>query len=132
MTERVSIPVGTAVFLAAALTVPLALLACGCGDSGGYYEQAPRQKSRPYPSAQMERAKELKERGDTLFAQALGAPTQEDKNKLAGEARDEYYHPAQDIVNRLMDEYPEYESSFDSFGQQLSRKISDANKIIGF
>lgn len=133
MIRHLSRPLALIALFSGVLMVFLLLLACGCSDDrGGYYQRTPRrEKRRPYPSAQVERTRGFIETGDSLYAQAIDAPTQEEKNRLAKEALDSYYRPAQDIVDRLREDYPEHESSFDTLGQELNRKIYDANRLIG-
>ena len=94
-----------------------------------YYE--PEQEAKPYPGAEVQKAKELMDEGLTLFSDATNADLQEEKDRLARESLDRYYYPAQAILDRLRREYPEHVSSIDALYQELNRRILDANRIIG-
>jgi hypothetical protein len=111
----------------------LMFLNFGCSgesSSGQYYEQEP--EPRPYPSREVQEAKDMMDRGAILYSRAVNADDQDEKDRLAREALDECYFPAQAILDRLKEQYPEHEYSIDSLYQELNRKILDANRIMGF
>jgi hypothetical protein len=89
------------------------------------------QEKKPYPAKEMQEAKSLRDNGALLLREAMEAETQEEKNNLAAEAKDRYFFPAQDILERLRNEYPEHQSQIDSLYQVVNQDIMDAMKITG-
>ncbi len=71
------------------------------------------------------------EQGATLYRQATNAGSQEEKNKLVREALERHFRPAQEILDKLLKEYPEHNYDIESLYQELNRKISGATKMEG-
>jgi len=109
------------------------LLISGCGrDSTSrqqYYQSAP--KSRPYPAQQVNRAKSMMDQGYELYRQALNSTDQQEKNALIKDALNNYYYPAQEILQPLTEQYPEHASDIDNLHQLLSQRISSAVRTEG-
>ena len=106
-------------------------MAAGC--SGGY-SSSPRytqEETKPFPEEKLTEAKNLMDKGALLFKQALNADTQQEKTTLAREAREKYYFPAQDKLDRLKEDYPDNSYEIDRVYQELNRRILDATRMDG-
>jgi len=88
-------------------------------------------KEVEFPIHKLNRAKELLAEGKELYAQAVVAEDQEQKNILSKRALDYYFFPAQDILIMLGKQYPQRSYEIDRVAEELNRSIMDANKMIG-
>jgi hypothetical protein len=129
MKKRLPPLCGTSIFLSILLIV-LPVLSCGCGESQGPYYQ-PGPKARPYPSGQVQQARDMVDQGYELYRQALNSTDQDERNALIDNALNNYYFPAQEKLERLKAEYPEHVSDIDKFHQVLSQKIVSAQRTKG-
>lgn len=112
--------------------VVLALAVWGCGGSEPEYEEYGEPDDRPFPSEEVNRAKELIDKGSVLYTQAVNSMSQDERDSLANEAMDKYFRPAQAILERLAEEYPEHAGSIDGMQHDLMQKIDGVIKITGF
>jgi hypothetical protein len=121
-------------FLVSALItgLVLAFAACGCDSSEPEYEEYGEPADRPFPSEEVNRAKGLIDQGSVLYTQAVNSMSQVERDSLANEALDKYFRPAQAILERLAEEYPEHAGSIDGMQHDLMQKIDGVIKITGF
>ena len=120
--------VGLAMALLASMPV-----AAGCSRKRTSKPRSGYQAAQPgqFPGKQVQKVKDLMDSGMVLFRQALDASTQDEKNSLARRALDSYYHPAQEILEKVREQYPEYVHDIDGLYQELNRRILDATRMIG-
>jgi hypothetical protein len=114
------------------LAAMLITASCGCESSEPEMEYSGGPAEKPFPSEEVAQAKVLVDQGSVLYTQAINSMDQDERNSLANEALDRYFRPAQEILDRLAQEYPEHAGSIDSLQTELVRKIDGAIKITGF
>jgi len=110
----------------------LAVTFCGCESNEPEMQGYDEPADRPFPSEEVTRAKGLIEQGSVLYTQAINSMNQDEKDSLANEALDSYFRPAQTILDRLAQEYPEHEGSIDGIRTDLNQKIYGVTKITSF
>ena len=71
------------------------------------------------------------DQGYDLYRQALNSTDQQEKNGLIKQALDNYYFPAQEILDPLAQQYPEHASDIDNLHQLLSQRINSAIRTQG-
>ncbi len=92
------------------------------------------KKAKPekqFPTSRLDRARDLMNKGKELYAKAIDAESQQEKNALSRQALDYYFFPAQRALEMLIEQYPEHASPIDRLGEELNRSIVAANKMIG-
>ena len=118
--------------LSVMIIVTLIATTIGCDSSQPEMESYEEPAERPFPSEDVNRARVLIEQGSVLYNQAINSMSQDEKDSLANEALDKYFRPAQTILDRLAQEYPEHEGSIDSLRTDLNQKIYGVTKITSF
>lgn len=73
----------------------------------------------------------MMDQGYELYRQALNSTDQQEKNALIKDALNNYYYPAQEILQPLTEQYPEHASDIDKLHQLLSQRISSAVRTEG-
>ncbi len=126
---KIQLPLVASALIAGAV---LAAAFCGCEKNEPEYESYEEPAERPFPSEEVTRAKELIDQGSVLYTQAINSMSQDEKDSLANKALDVYFRPAQEILDRLAQEFPEHAGSIDSLQTDLIQKIDGVVKITSF